>query len=107
VYVQVSLGDARMMLALRDQDDFTAFKLVIEGEGGWGDLSRALRGTGRVDPPHVWIGSAALRSLGRADDPAWMEGLDAMMAFAGSHGWVDQHGAVRAHCEWAVGEPRP
>jgi hypothetical protein len=106
VYVQVSLSDTTTTLALREQDDFSAFKVVVDDEVDWDGLSVALEGAGRVDPPFAWIEPAALRSLGRFDDPSWTKGLDAMVTFAANHDWVDQRGAVRAHCEWTPGGPR-
>jgi hypothetical protein len=35
----------------------------------------------------------------RADDPAWHDSLDAMVAYAGQHGWLNAAGDVRAHID--------
>jgi hypothetical protein len=104
VYIEVSLGSAAVPLDLRHDDDFKALKVVVDGEGDWDDLALVLAGTARVDPPNVWIDIAALLTLGRGYDAAWVQGLDDMVAFARKRGWVDEAGAVRAHCEWVHGE---
>ena len=37
-----------------------------------------------------------------AADPDWNAGLDKMLAYAGSKGWMDPSGtAIQAHVEWA------
>lgn len=110
MYVEVILGGHGAPVApvaLREPDDFTAFKVVVEGVGAWDDLARALEGTGHVDAPNAWIDRDALGGLGRRDDPAWVEQLDGMVAYARGRQWVDDHGCVRAHCEWVAGDPKP
>jgi len=106
VYVHVSVGDTGTTLDLCEQDDFTAFKVMADDEVGWDGLTVALHGAGRVDPPYAWIDPVALRSLGRPDDPSWTKGLDGMIAYAGTREWVDENGALRAHCEWTEGGSR-
>ncbi len=37
-----------------------------------------------------------------ADDPEWNTGLEKMLAYASSKGWMDPSGtAIQAHVEWA------
>ena len=105
MYVEVNLRGDSPRVALREPDDFRSFKVVVADGGDRDDVGRALHGTGRLEPPHAWIDVAALRSLGRGDDEAWVEQLDGMVAFVPSKQWVDEGGAVRAHCEWRAGEP--
>jgi hypothetical protein len=83
VQLEIDLATVPPTVALREPDDFTAFDVVV------------------VEPEHVWIEVDALRSLAgaRADDPAWGEGLRAMVAYADRHGWVREDGAIRAHVE--------
>ena len=33
-------------------------------------------------------------------DAGWDEGFAAMLGYAGTEGWIDDDGAVRAHVEW-------
>ena len=106
MYVAVSLDVHDAPVALREPDDFTAFSVQVDGNGDWDALARALDGTAHVDPPHVWVALDALGALGRGDDAQWLEQLDGMVAYARSKEWVDEHGCVRAHCEWVAGEPR-
>lgn len=54
------------------------------------------------DPDHVWLDVAGLRSAGlaAAGDPEFEPRFDAMIAYAGSKGWLDATGTrVRAHVE--------
>jgi hypothetical protein len=86
MYVEIDLTTVPPALALREADDFNGFKVVA----------------GR--PEHAYVTRDALRSLAgdRADDPAWQEQLEGMLAYASSKGWVRDDGAVRAHVEWAA-----
>ena len=36
---------------------------------------------------------------GRADDPDWQQKLAGMVSYAGSKGWLDEQGRIRAHVE--------
>lgn len=89
-------------VALHDPEDFKAFSVLIEGDGPAGE---ALAGLGRVDDDreHVHVDPEVLLRLAgdRANDPSWRESLDAMIAFAAKHGWVDESGFIRAHIEQA------
>ena len=105
MYLIVSLDGVPPRVVLRDEGDFTAFKVVVDGVGDWADLSDAVAGRARVEPPHLWVDAGEVRALGRPEDPEWCRQLDQMVDFARSKGWLDQDGAIRAHCEWASGSP--
>jgi hypothetical protein len=55
---------------------------------------------GTLEGAHVHVAQAWLRASAEAAGvaPGWVEGFRAMLAFAGSKGWVDESaGTVRAH----------
>jgi hypothetical protein len=83
VHLEIDLATVPPTVVLQEPDDFTAFDVVV------------------VEPEHAWIAFDALRALAgaRAADPAWSEGLRAMVAYADRHGWVREDGAIRAHVE--------
>ncbi|HEY6759140.1 MAG TPA: hypothetical protein VI318_06600 [Baekduia sp.] len=101
MYLDVDLSSHPAAIALREPDDFKAFKVVRRGEG---DLAAALGAVGRVgDEDHVFLLPDAVRALAgaRGGDAGWLEGFAAMLDYAGQHGWVADDGAVRAHVERA------
>lgn len=83
--------------SLEDADNFKAFKIVAEGHGA--TAAPGLSSIGRLDGEHVWVDPGWLKVNGRPDDAGWIAGLDKMLAYAKTAGWVDDHGAVRAHIE--------
>jgi hypothetical protein len=103
MYIAVDVRDPGVV-ALREQDDFRGFKVVVEGVGSCdGTVAQCLE-------PHGWLDAGgdafvhveAVKALAgaRAHDPAWLEQLDAMVEFARRHGWFDEtERAIRAHCE--------
>jgi hypothetical protein len=56
-------------------------------------------GTLDADGQHVWIARSALVQMGRQIglDDAWENGVDDMVRYAATKGWVDDRGRVRAH----------
>ena len=65
-----------------EQEDFQGFRVVV-----------AL-------PTHAWVHPDALVDLaGRTDDAEWREHVAGMTAYAGSRGWLDDEGRLRAHVE--------
>ncbi len=57
-----------------------------------------------ADDEHVWLDVALARVAGiaAATDPAFGDGFDAMISYAGSKGWLNDAGThVRAHVERA------
>jgi hypothetical protein len=97
VIVEIRAGTGEPEVELLEPDVFTAFKVVVRGEGP--PLAETAV-VARVDD-HAWIRIDALRELaGDAATPAWEESLQGMLAFARSKGWVDEElAAVRAHVE--------
>jgi hypothetical protein len=104
MYVEVDLGQDPAVPALREPEDFTAFKLTTPGYSAPGPLDRALGELGSVDDDgtHAWLTIDGVRALAGdlADSPSWSESFDAMVAYAGSKGWLSPEGdAIRAHIE--------
>jgi hypothetical protein len=102
VVVRVDASGAEPSVSLQEPDDFKAFAVSAPNRdalaatvGSFGALA--------TDGEHVFVRIDALRELagGRSSDPEWLASLDGMLAFAGQHGWLDEHGSVRAHVEWA------
>jgi hypothetical protein len=46
------------------------------------------------------LAADAARADGQPLDVAWGEGFAGMLAFAGTKGWIEDDGAIRAHVEW-------
>lgn len=82
---------------LEDIDNFKAFKVTTNLPPA--AVASAIASAGRIDGAHAWINTAWLQAHGRANDPNWLAGLDKMLDYAKGAGWVDEHGAVRAHIE--------
>jgi hypothetical protein len=80
---------------LEDPDNFKAFKVVTSAT----PPEDAFASFGRLDGGHVWVNPAWLKANGRPDDANWLAGLDKMLSYAKSAGWLDDTGAVRAHIE--------
>jgi hypothetical protein len=93
MFINLTAGTA----TLADVDNFKAFKVTTSLAPA--DIPSAIATAGRLDGTHVWINAAWLKAHGRPDDPAWLTGLDKMLDYAKGAGWVDEHGAVRAHIE--------
>lgn len=53
-------------------------------------------------PEHIYVEVEELRRLAgaHADDPAWVEDFERMVAYAESKGWRREDGAIRIHVEW-------
>ena len=81
--VDVDLSVVPPAVTLLEAEDFKAFKIVARGDHG------------RVDRDTLIALAGA-----RATDPAWVEQLDGMLAYAASKGWTDAAG-TRAHVEHA------
>ena len=84
-------------VTLDEPDDFKGFKVVVESGDGSGLFS-----VGRLaHRDTAWISADAVRSLApAAATPAWQEGFAAMLAYAGTKGWLDAAGDIQAHVEW-------
>ena len=86
-------------VAMRDPTDFRRLDVLVDAQSE-DQLARSIARIGkRADEGHVWIAPAVLRFLSfhHAGEPLWEAGFAGMLAFAAKAGWVDEHGAVRAH----------
>lgn len=83
-------------VALGDQDNFRAFKVVCTAPIS--ECEKALGSVGRLDGDHLWVSPDWLESNGRPDE-IWRAGLRKMIEYAASAGWTDDKGTVRAHIE--------
>jgi hypothetical protein len=103
--VVADLTSAPPGVSLAEPDDLGSFKvLALSPEPDPDGLAGALDGVGTTaDDGHAFIAIDAVRRLAgaRVDDPAWSEGFEKMLAYAGSKGWIDPSGtAIQAHVEW-------
>jgi hypothetical protein len=101
--MHIAINTAGGTPELVEPDDFKAFDILAPGEPDAERLAAATAGIGRADgADHVYVDVVALRALAgsRAQDDEWCRGLDAMLEYARSKGWLDESGAVRAHVEW-------
>ena len=117
--VVVDLGSG--LVVLEGWDTVTTLSVLVDGGpiGGPDEtddadeiaLAAALAETGigrdRVTgdallPPGVLksLAADAAGADGYELDAGWVEGFAAMLAYAGTEGWIDDDGAVRAHVEW-------
>lgn len=88
-------------VTLQELDDFRRFHLVPAARAQDAGLDGALHSVGaRRDGDHALIPQEWLRAQGADRGGEWRDGFDAMVKYAGSKGWVDLTGAVRAHIEW-------
>lgn len=100
--IKITATDGGTSIALENPDDFTAFA-ISRGQGLTAErLSSAVARLGRPEGNgHVHVSVEALTDLAgaRAENEEWRAGLEKMIAYARSKGWVDEHGGIRAHIE--------
>ena len=104
MYVEVDLRQEPAATALREPEDFKAFKLTAIGVDERGALHRALGPLGSVDDDgaHAWLKLDGVRALAGevATSASWLQSFDAMVAYAASKGWLSADlKAIRAHVE--------
>jgi hypothetical protein len=104
--VLVDLTAAPPRVSLVDPRDLGSFKVLAQAaQPHPTELSRALSGVGTVaEDGNAFITVDAVRRLAGdlAADPDWNAGLEKMLAYAVSKGWMDPSGtAIQAHVEWA------
>ncbi|MGO8871874.1 MAG: hypothetical protein ACLQPH_10845 [Acidimicrobiales bacterium] len=106
-------------VSLRHYEDLGRFSVQVVrqepdddgGNGALGALAAALslHDAGTVAPDgDVLVPQGAVRRLaetaatdaGGSLDDAWESGLGAMVAYAGTKGWLADDGSIRAHVEW-------
>jgi hypothetical protein len=82
---------------LQDARNFKQFHVTVTGDRAALAEAVTAASVGRVDGDHVWVDRSWLEGQGPADEE-WRQGLDSMLAFAASKGWMSEDGrAVRAH----------
>ena len=86
MWIEVDLASVPPAVALHEPDDLRSFKVVVR------------------PAEHAYVSPATVRELAaaRAEDPAWVEQFDGMVAYAQSKGWVRDDGAIRAHVDGPV-----
>jgi hypothetical protein len=89
VIIDVDLTSVPPIISLLEPDDVNAFSVRARGE-------------------HAFIDRSTLITLARerANDAAWVERLDKMLAYAASKGWTDENGRTRAHIEYGNPDTR-
>lgn len=91
-------------VSLRDAGNFKVFKVVAALNRSAYEAVRAHFGdVGYFREPHTaFINEHWLRGQDETrDDAAWQHGLDQMISYAQSKGWIDARtGAIQAHVEW-------
>jgi len=98
-------------ITLARPEDFKSFKVVVIGsEHLFAETARDFADIARfVDRTLCWVSQAGLRTVaGPAATPAWLASVEAMVAKARPHGWIDEAtGDIRAHVEWRerAGQP--
>ncbi len=85
---------------LQAPDAFGRFAIVV-GLGLGLDLQQALEGNARIEggTPARLFPQAVRRLAARANDRAWNDGFDAMLAFAADRRWLASDGAIRRHID--------
>jgi len=96
--------DHSLDVRLESPEDFKRFSVQIDGlSDNFTRIQKAAKAAGKlVDTDTMWVSETWLRQASDcADDPAWQDGVTAMIAFARKHGWVrDGSGDIRAHVVW-------
>lgn len=79
--IQIDLSIVPPQLSLVDPENFKEFSVEVK------------------PAKHAWIDRSMVESLAGelAQDPEWRQGLEGMLQYASSLGWVDSAGAIRAH----------
>jgi hypothetical protein len=101
VVVDVDVQAERPAVALEDPEDCKAFSVRVRGDRA--GLSGALEaaGVGRMDGDEALIAVDAVRRMaGGRVGPGWDDDFAAMLAYAGTKGWIADEGrSIRAHVE--------
>ena len=104
MYVNVDVSESPAV-ALRDEDDFGSFKVVVRGMAeGDSRLAEVLEPYGSIAADgHALLRIDAVKDLAaaRGQDAEWLAQLDGMIGYARSRGWLAEDGsAIQAHCEY-------
>lgn len=96
--------DRSLDVRLESPEDFKRFSAQIDGlPADLARIQKAAKAAGElVDADTMWVSEIWLRQAPDcSSDPAWQDGVTAMIAFARKHGWVrDGAGNIRAHVVW-------
>jgi hypothetical protein len=105
MFIQVDLGPMPPVVSLEEPDDTKEFHVRVVGGSDIRLLFAALvdAAAGRLEDGDAWITVDAVRRMARGRvGPGWDDDFAAMLGFARSKGWIDEHGnAIQAHVEWA------
>jgi hypothetical protein len=84
MYLEIDLSTVPPKVVLKEPDDFKRFDVVVP------------------DVENTFVSQEELRGLAgdRAEKEEWRQGLEQMLSFAESHGWVADDGSIQAHIEW-------
>ena len=97
--------DRSLAVRLEAPEDLKRFSVQIDGvRDDFPRIQQAAKAAGElVDADTMWVSQAWLRQAPDcAGDPAWQDGVSAMIEFARKHGWVrDGTGDIRAHVVWS------
>lgn len=101
MYLRIEAGAGAVQIALREAADLRSLRIVadLEPDG----LARVLAtcGLGVLIGDAAWLDVAALRSLALlavGQDDSSASGFDAMITYAGQHGWLSPGSThVQAH----------
>lgn len=105
--MEIRVDDREASLA--DVDNLGELKVIVPGFVTAGALGSSLAacGVGVLDDGmnHVFVESRWLRETGRVLTklPDWLARFDAMVCYAGEHGWLDGEGRIRAHIDRTQG----
>ena len=100
MFVTVDQVDDQPSARLEDAHNFKQFYVLarIYDRAILAD-SLAAASIGRLEGEYVWVERSWLERQGPAED-GWRTGLESMLAYATSKGWVSDDGhAIRAHVE--------
>jgi hypothetical protein len=96
--------DGEPAVELDDADNCNAFHLEARGVDAAGVAAAlASTGAGRLAGDDAFIQRATIERLAgnAAVSEDWSERYQAMLAYAGTKGWLDDAGAIQAHIEWS------
>ena len=94
---------------LHEPEDFTSFHVELVGIDEK-ELPQIVAASGlgsATADGHINVHVTALKGLAGERDDGWLAGLDAMLRYAGSKGWMPDNEHVRAHCERVQWRPTP
>lgn len=96
--VEADLSRSPGEVVLREPEDFSTLKVRCRGTG---DLGSAIAPYGELSGDNVYLSREGVERLAGSytAHAEWRDSLDAMIAYAVAHGWVDANGRVQAHVE--------